>query len=108
MDRRKAFASLLESAPEPKLRFTNHFDIRQLQRNLGRKEIEDWIFHRQTELVHVEEAQSSRGLQRFRLFYRYSKKKLLTIVVDRDTESVFCVVTFVIDKKERMLKRFKA
>jgi hypothetical protein len=108
MDRRKAFAMLLGSAPEPKLRFTSHFEIRQLQRNLGRNEVEDWIFHRQAELVHVEEAQSSRGLQRFRLFFRYSKKKLLTIVVDRDECGVFCVVTFVIDKKERMLKRFKA
>ena len=103
MNRARAFLKLLSALPSGAVRFTDHFRIRKEARGVSEAVIEDLLFNRKQDLIHVEQKTSSRGLRRFKAYYSISKKKALLVVLDLETNNSLSVVTsMLMDKKAQL------
>lgn len=98
MNRRNAFLDFV-SVREPKIIFTGHFKARQDTRNIGPTLVEECILNNGSDLVFAEESISNRGKQRFKLYYAFSKRKLLFVVVDVDDSVLSVVTSYLIDRR---------
>ncbi|MFA5247563.1 MAG: hypothetical protein WC408_06785 [Candidatus Micrarchaeia archaeon] len=107
MNKARVFFDLLGKAPEKKLEFSEHFFDSSFDRGIGPAGIEDWVCCRHDALLLATEGVSSAGARRFRLHFRYSKKKLLLVVLDLGGNSRFKVVTFIISSKKRIVGRMR-
>jgi len=96
VDAKRDFEEWLRKAEPRQLLFSSHYFEKDAQRNVGKGRVEEFLFGPQDRLIYVIETTSSKGHPRFKAYYRFSRKKILLIVLDRMPDGLIRIVTNVI------------
>ena len=93
MDAKHVFNDMLQNTEPSHLVFTEHYFEKDAQRNVGKGRVEEFLFNPENRLLHVTQTASTRGLPRFKAYYRFSRKKILLIVLDKMPDGLIRIVT---------------
>lgn len=96
MDAIREFTEMLEYTNPSRLVFSSHYFEKDAQRNVGKGRVEEFLFNPEGRLLHVTSTASTRGVPRFKAYYRFSRKKILLIVLDRMPDGLLRIVTNVV------------
>ena len=87
---------MLKQSDPSRLEFSSHYFEKDAQRNVGKGRVEEFLFNPQGRLLHVTQTASTQGLPRFKAYYRFSRKKVLLIVLDKKPDGLLRIVTNVV------------
>ncbi|MBI2445499.1 hypothetical protein HYV43_03875 [Candidatus Micrarchaeota archaeon] len=88
MDPIKEFTEMLDQTDPSRLEFSSHYFEKDAQRNVGKGRVEEFLFNPEGRLLHVTQTTNTRGLARFKAYYRFSRKKILLIVLDKNPDGL--------------------